>query len=265
MLKIYQRLWQLNWAEQWQYRANMAMYLLYGLVSPVVFLSVWRTVAESQGSVSGLTANDFTTYYLTLLIVDKLTSEITIHILAYKIQDGTLSGELLRPVHPILTNTLMYNLAFKALTFLALAPIWAFLFFLFRPDFSGVTLANLLLAIPAIVLGFAFNFLLGAIITCVAFWTTRVYALAEFTYMPVLLLGGIFVPLDLLPGFAQTLAHILPFQLYLYFPIQLILGKMEAAQIGLNFALLAGWLIAAVFAFRWVWREGLKRFSAVGA
>lgn len=265
MLKIYQRLWQLNWAEQWQYRANMVMYLLYSLVSPVVFLSVWRSIAESQGSVSGLTANDFTTYYLILLIVDKFTSEITIHILAYKIQDGTLSSELIRPIHPILTQTLMYNLAHKALTFLALVPIWVFMFFLFRPDFSSVTIQNLLLAVPILLLGFALNFLIGAIITCVAFWTTRVYALAEFTYMPALLLGGTFVPLELLPGFAQTLAQILPFQLFLYFPIQLILGKLEPAQIGLNSALLLGWLIVSAIAFRWVWREGLKRFSAVGA
>src|SRR5512135_3709770 len=112
MLKIMLRLWQVNWAEQWQYRANLAMYLFYGLVSPIVFLSVWRSVAASQNGVKGLSANDFTTYYLALLIVDKLTSDITIHILAYKIQDGTLSAELLRPVHPILTNTLIYNLAF---------------------------------------------------------------------------------------------------------------------------------------------------------
>ena len=124
MLRIYRRLWQVNWAEQWQYRANLLMYLLFWLVSPIVYLAVWTTVANSQGSVGGLTANDFTTYYLVLLIVDQLTSDITIHILGYKIQDGTLSGELLKPVHPILTNTLVNNIAFKALTFTVLIPIW---------------------------------------------------------------------------------------------------------------------------------------------
>ena len=67
-----------------------------------------------QGSVRGYTAGDFVTYYLLLLVVDQLTSEITIHTLAYKIQDGTLSSELLKPVHPILTQTLVGNLAFKA-------------------------------------------------------------------------------------------------------------------------------------------------------
>lgn len=106
MLRVYQRMWQISWAEQLQYRANHIMYLLYWLVSPVVYLSVWTAIAREQGTVGGLSPNDFTTYYLTLLIVDNLTSQITIHILAYKIQDGTLAGDLLRPVHPILTSTL---------------------------------------------------------------------------------------------------------------------------------------------------------------
>lgn len=265
MLKIYQRLWLINWAEQWQYRANLVMYLLYGLVSPVVYLSVWRAIASSQGAVNGLTVNDFTTYYLTLLIVDKLTSEITIHILAWKIQDGTLSNDLLRPVNPVLTNSLVYNLAFKVLTFLALIPIWGLLFLLFRPDFSSVTLFNVALSLPAITLGFALNFLIGAIITCVGFWTTRVYGLAEFTWAFYIVLGGTFVPLDLLPAFVQTVAHILPFQLFIYFPIQLILGRLDGAAIAWNFLLQGGWLLVAALGFRWIWREGLKRFSAVGA
>ena len=88
--------------------------LLAGLAGQSTWQSGSR-IANSQGSVSGLTANDFVTYYLTLLIVDQLTSDITIHILAYKIQDGTLSGDLIRPIHPILTSTLVYNIAFKAL------------------------------------------------------------------------------------------------------------------------------------------------------
>src|SRR5262245_64734961 len=221
MLNIYKRMWQVNWAEQWQYRANLLMYLLYWLVSPIVYLAVWTTVAHSQASVRGLTANDFTTYYLTLLIVDNLTSQITIHILAYKIQDGTLSAELLKPVHPILTNALMNNLAFKALNFMALIPIWIALYLLFRPDFSAVAPQGLLLAVPAIALGFSINFLLGATITCVAFWTTRVYALNEFYHALFTLFGGLFVPLDLLPALVQRIAQFLPFQLPIYFPIQL--------------------------------------------
>jgi ABC-2 type transport system permease protein len=265
VLRIYQRLWNLHWAEQWQYRANLLMYLLYWLVSPIVYLSVWTSVARMRGSVAGLTANDFITYYLTLLFVDVLTSEITIHILAYKVQDGTLSGDLLKPVHPILTGVLVNNLAFKALTLTVMVPVWLLLVLLLQADFSAVTWQSLLVAVPAILLGFAINFLLGAALTCAAFWTTRVYALGEFYYAVVLLLSGQFVPLELMPGFIQRVAEFLPFQLFRYFPIQLILNRLPPDVILRDFAMGLAWLAVSYLIFRAVWNAGQKRFSAVGA
>ncbi len=265
MLKIYQRLWQVNWAEQWQYRANLSMYLLYWLVSPIVYLAVWTTVATAQGNVRGLTANDFVTYYLTLLIVDNLTSDITLHILAYKIQDGTLSSELLKPVHPILTATLVNNLAFKFLILLVLIPVWLVLCLLFRPDYSAVTPMSILLAIPAVAMGFGISFLLGATITCIAFWTTRVYSIGEIYYAIVVLFAGQFVPLDLMPPFVQQLAQYLPFQLFKYFPIELILNKLPPEVIARDFLMSGIWLILSLVIFQIVWRAGIKRFSAVGA
>ena len=48
MFKIFQRLWQVTWAEQWQYRANLIMYLLYWLVSPIIYLAVWTSIASSN-------------------------------------------------------------------------------------------------------------------------------------------------------------------------------------------------------------------------
>jgi ABC-2 type transport system permease protein len=265
MLRIYQRLWQVNWAEQWQYRANMMMYSLYSLVSPVVYLSVWVAIATQQGSVSGLTANDFITYYLALLLIDQLTGDITIHILAYKIQDGTLSGDLLRPVHPILTSTLVYNIAFKALTFIALIPVWIVLALLFQPDFSSITPLSVLLTLPAVLLGFVTNFLLGAVITCLAFWTTRVYAISEFFFALVTLFSGQFVPLQLMPPFIQNLAQYLPFQMFKYVPIQILLNRLTPDAIVRDLGVGCLWALLSWMLFRWVWRAGVKRFSAVGA
>ncbi len=265
MLKIFYRLWQLNWAEQWQYRANLMMYLLYWLVSPIIYLAVWTTIANAQGSVHGLTANDFTTYYMTLLIVDQFTSEITIHIFAYKIQDGTLSGELLRPIHPLLTNTLINNLAFKALTMLALIPVWILLWLLFKPDFGAVTVINIFLAVPAVLLGFATSFLLGATLTCVAFWTTRVWALSEFYWALIVLFSGQFVPLELMPRLIQNIARFLPFAMFKYYPIQIILGRLSTEKMLDAFAAGLIWLLIALSIFLLTWRLGLKQYSAVGA
>ena len=265
MFTIFKRLWQVNWAEQWQYRANLIMYLLYWLVSPIIYLAVWSSIAASKGSVNGLTVNDFTTYYMTLLIVDQITSNIVIHTFAYKIQDGTLSGELVRPIHPMLTNALVNNIAFKVLTIMGFIPIWTLLFFLFKPDYGSVTFTGVLLAIPAMILGFIIGFLLSAAITALAFWTTRVYSIHEFYYALILLFSGQFVPLSLMPKIIQDIAQYLPFQLLIYFPIQLILGKLSTTQIIQGFLLGSIWLVVAVTIFNLVWRHGVKRYSAVGA
>lgn len=265
MARIYRRFWQVNWAEQWQYRANLLMYLLYWVVSPVVYLSIWSSVARAQGDVQGLTANDFVTYYLALLVVDVLTSDITIHILGHKIQDGTLSGDLIRPVHPILTGTMINNLAFKALTLVVLVPVWLVLVLLIRPDFSAVTWQSVLLTIPAVVLGYGISFFLGATLTCVAFWTTRVYAVNEMFYSLGVLFSGQFVPLELMPRAIQQAAQFLPFQLTRYFPVQLVLNRLPPEAIWRNYALAVVWLVICAGLFLLVWRAGVKRFSAVGA
>jgi ABC-2 type transport system permease protein len=265
MLLIFKRLWQVNWAEQWQYRANLIMYLLYWLVSPIIYLAVWTSIANSKGSVSGFTANDFITYYMVLLIADQITSNIVIYSFGYKIQDGTLSGELIRPIHPILTNALVNNVAFKILTIMGMTPIWLILNFLFKPDFSSVTWQGVLLSIPAMLLGFMVGFLLSATITSLAFWTTRVYSAHEFYYALILLFSGQFVPLPLMPKLIQDIAQYLPFQLLIYFPVQLILGNLSSSQIIQGFVMGTIWLALSTILFNRVWREGVKRFSAVGA
>jgi ABC-2 type transport system permease protein len=211
-----------------------------------------------------MTANDFTAYYMVLLLVDVLTSQITIFLLAWRIEDGSLSNLLVQPIHPVLTHVLVNNLAFKALNVMALAPIWAVLYFLFRPVLD-LQLVNLLLAVPAVALGFLILFLLGAAITSIAFWTTRVWAIYTFYSAVFTLLAGQFVPLGLLPPVLQSIARLLPFQLSLYFPIQLILGKVPLADAAVNIGLQAVWVVVAYALFQLVWRAGVKRFSAVGA
>jgi len=265
MFLIFKRLWQNTWAEQWQYRANLLMYILYWLVSPIIYMAVWTSIANTKGDVNGFTANDFITYYMLLLIVDQLTSNIIIHTFAYKIQDGTLSGELIKPIHPILTSNLVYDLAYKSLNLMVLTPIWIVLALLFRPDFASVSGSGILVAIPAILLGYTVNFLLSGTITSLAFWTTRVYSIHEFYYALILLFAGQFVPLKLMPELIQRIASFLPFQLYMYLPIQIIQGNLSRSEILQGYITGFLWLTLAILLFRWVWSEGVKRYSAVGA
>ncbi len=264
MGRIAFRFWQVNLAEQWQYRANTLMYLLYWLISPIVYLALWTAIAREQGSVNGMVAGDFVAYYLVALIVNILTSTITPFILAPKIEDGTLSGNLLLPVDPILTQVLMNNLAFKALQVVVMIPVWALLYWLYQPQID-LTLPNLLLSLVAIPLAFGILYFNSVIITAVAFWTTRMWAVSN-VYMAVFtLVSGEFVPINLLPAAMQSVARVLPYQLTVYFPTQLLLGKVPFDQALMQIGLQVIWCAVMFVAYRAVWRAGVRRFSAVGA
>ncbi len=68
-----------------------------------------------------------------------------------------------------------------------------------------------------------------------------------------------------MPPFVQQLAQYLPFQLFKYFPIELILNKLPPEVIARDFLMSGIWLILSLVIFQIVWRAGIKRFSAVGA
>ena len=125
--------------------------------------------------------------------------------------------------------------------------------------------AGILLAVPALVLGFFTGFLLSGAITSLAFWTQRIYSLHEFYFALIQLFSGLFVPLTLMPSLVQDIARYLPFQLLIYFPIQLILGKLSPAEITRGFIVGVIWLAISILLFRWVWSRGVKQYSAVGA
>lgn len=265
MLNIYKRTWQVVWAEQWQYRANLLMYLFFWLVTPIIFLAVWSSIAAVQGNIQGMTARDFVTYYLMVLPVSIVTADITIHLFASKVQDGSLSSELILPMHPIMVRALTSNLGFKALQMLVFIPAWLVLVLAFQPAFA-FTPTNVGLGVLAMMLGFGVNFFFGAVISCLAFWTTRVYWFDQLVRFAIgTMLSGEFVPLNLLPAFLHTIARFAPYQLSVYFPTQLLLNKLTPEEIAFNFGLQVFWMAVFAGVFAVQWRAAMKKYSAVGA
>jgi len=107
--------------------------------------------------------------------------------------------------------------------------------------------------------------LLGAALTCVAFWTTRIWALGEFYWALVVLFSGQFVPMELMPKVVQEIARYLPFGMTKYYPIQIILGRISTQETIHAFTVGLVWLVIAYLLFSFTWRQGIKQYSAVGA
>ncbi len=98
-----------------------------------------------------------------------------------------------------------------------------------------------------------------------AFWTTRVYSVSQFFTLVVILLSGQFVPLQLMPPAVQQIAGYLPFQMFTFVPVEAALNRLPMDALLRDYAAGLVWLVILYILFRWVWREGIKRFSSVGA
>ena len=72
------------------------------IAEPVIYLVVWSTVANAQGgAVGGYTAGEFAAYYIVWTLVRNMNIVFTPYGWEWRIQRGQLSGELLRPIHPL--------------------------------------------------------------------------------------------------------------------------------------------------------------------
>jgi ABC-2 type transport system permease protein len=264
LLALYRAQFKTTIAEQFQYRGALVIWLMGLILEPVIYLSVWATVARSQGgAVDGFSASDFAAYYLIAMVVDHASFTWIMWEMEYWIRQGNLSPLLVRPVHPIHRH-IAANLTFKLLTMAVVVPVVIVLTIVFRPSFT-ITAGTALLFVPALILAMALRFAVEWTLASIAFWVTRVTALNQLYFVAFLFLSGLAVPLPLLPGPVQNVAEWLPFYRMLGFPVELLLGRLSTEQIVTGFVAQAAWLAVAVTALNAVWARGVRQYSAVGA
>jgi len=246
-----------------QYRAANLIWLIGAVLEPVIYLIVWDTVAQVQGGdVGGFTSSDFAAYFLALMVVDRLTFTWIMWEYEFMIREGKLAQRLLRPLHPFWIDV-MDNLAYKAFIMVVLIPTVLVLMFVFRPSFQ-TTFLDLLAFLPALVLAFILRFCLEWTLAMAAFWTTRTNAINQVYFVVFLFFSGRLAPLELLPGFAQTLASLLPFRWMLSFPLEVLLGRLSVQEIGAGYLMQLGWTAIVLLLLPLAWRVGVRQFSAVG-
>jgi ABC-2 type transport system permease protein len=263
LLEFYLTMMRTQVQSQFQYRAATYMYLLGMVAEPVIYLVVWSTIADqSGGTVNGISAGDFAAYYIVWTFVRSMNIVFTPYGWEGRIREGELTGQLLRPLHPIHYDVAGYA-GGKIPWLIYYLPIAVVLTLIFKPTFDvrPAEVAVFAVAIWGAYLIRTFN---QSALGLVTFWTTRVGALFSLYIVLELLLSGRLVPLTVMPDWAQTLAWLLPFRWTFYFPIEALVGDLSNAQLlgGLGMQLL--WTLVGIAIFSLVWRRAIRHYTAVG-
>jgi ABC-2 type transport system permease protein len=262
MADMYVTLFKTSIVIGFQYRVANLLYMIGMIAEPVIYLVVWSTIARSQGgTVGGFTPGEFAAYYIVWTLVRQFNIVFTPYGWEWRIREGQLSGQLLKPVHPI-----HYDIAeiagWKFVVIVLWLPIATALSLIFRPALSpsGLEVAVFALAIWGAYLIRTMNLWLLGMVT---FWTTRVGALFELYFVLELLLSGRLVPLALMPGWTQVLADLLPFKWTFGFPIEALVGELSTRQLLAGLGMQVLWTAIGALVVRIVWRRAVRRYTAV--
>jgi ABC-2 type transport system permease protein len=263
LLDLYVQHFKTSLAAMLQYRASLVIWLIGHVLEPLIYLVVWSVVSNTRGGrVGGYTTGEFAAYFIVLMLVNHITYTWIMYEYEYRIRHGSLSFDLLRPVHPIHSD-IADNVSSKLISLPGMLLAAVILALLFRPAFH-VVLWAVVAAVPALFLAFLLRFLVEWTLALAAFWTTRVSAINQMYYVALLFLSGQVAPLSLLPSPIQAVATALPFRWMVSFPVELLLGRLTPAKAMAGLAAQAVWVALSLGLVKIVWCAGVRAYSAVG-
>lgn len=247
-----------------EYKMRSFVWFFVIFMDAMVYLLFWRG-ALSGPSTSGVwTFSEAVSYYLLLLITG---SFLQIHIeeeVAFEdIQYGRLSQYLLRPFSYLkfkFFQELPWRIiqgSFGLLTFVGIAV------FVRRPELIGDMMA-IPIMIGIVVSAYLLCFIYKMIVGTLAFWTIDFSGLQNIQTIIFLLFSGMLVPLHLLPDSIRSFALSQPVAFTLYYPVRAIQGALTTRELWRVLGFQWLWLVLLYLTYRWIWKKGMKEFTAVG-
>lgn len=236
---------------------ELAVRISFYLVILIVFASLWNAAMDAnEGTISGYNYHAIFWYVVAAEGVVIATKPRLIEEVGVDIASGAISVEMLRPV-----SVVGFRIAAElgeAYVRLAFALVAGGVFGLIdtgAPDGLGV-----LLALPAALLAVACNLMAQHAFAGAAFWIRDAKA-SWFLYQKLIfLLGGMLLPLELMPSGLEAAARVLPFWTMSYVPGRLMAGHVEPALLAVQ----AVWLLVLFGCAVLVFSKGERKLQAVG-
>jgi len=267
-LKKYWHVLSIGLQNNLTYRFNYLTRTLFSFIPLFAMLSLWRTIYSANGPdhvLSGYTEAQMVFYYILVAVVDVFTAvnEDDWQIAA-DIREGNISQFLLKPMDYLWYRLWLFFSGRLAFVMMAAVPLAVFLF-CFRgycvAPASGLALA----AFPvSLALTALLQFFLSYSMALLAFWvleiSTFIFILFAFEYLA----SGHLFPLDLLPPALQQVLAFTPFPSMLYAPIGIYMGKIQGAEVGWHLLTQGFWVLAMYGLARYMWRRGIRHYSAFG-
>jgi ABC-2 type transport system permease protein len=243
------------------YRGRV-LFAFIGALFPMLMLFVWLTVAASGPPATGWDAGRFVSYYLAAAVVNELATSSLVWTWDGDLRSGEFSTKLLRPVsvfHQYAAAEVGGRVLTSIVMVVALVVITIAVPMVNFPA-NAIAVA---MAVVAVALAVVLALLMSSTFALIGFWTTQSANVYMLFWGIGAFASGWIAPRELMPWWLQRISEVLPFRYTLGFPVEIALGISTRGTTA-GFAVALGWVMAFAFAYRTLWRYGIRRYQAVG-
>ncbi len=250
------------WAFALEYRIVVFIWILATSI-PLVMMAVWARLSASH-AIGGYNQGDFIAYYMANMLVMHLVSTWHGPELSQHIRLGELSPQLLKPFHPLWVYGLR-ALPSKPLRLPIFLPPIILVTLLVPGVHYRLTLPSVFAFLVSLVLAYMLTFFMQTSIALLAFWISEAAPLIMLWYQMRMLFSGYLIPLTLFPAAISRTVLWWPFRFTLSLPLEIIVGKLPQDRWGTALAVALAWNVLFFLLTHFLWRRGLRVYSAVGA
>ncbi|MBX7156205.1 MAG: ABC-2 family transporter protein [Bacteriodetes bacterium] len=267
-LRKYLAVLRIGLSSSMEYRANFLINtILFVVVSALIQMYLWFAVYHStnRATVGGMSEQQMLLYIGCSVMCYSLTrGGRAERETAGTIRMGGLNNYLLKPIsHGFYTYVSSISEHISSAVFV-LVPSVLIITPLSLWYNVPISVTGLIAALPVLFLGMTMNFLMGLMISYLAFWLDEVWTFHAMKDISYALLSGMMVPLSVLPPHIKNISDSLPFQFLSYIPAGLISGNIPTSQLTVILFQSTVWLCLLLAATYGLWRLGLRRYGAFG-
>ena len=263
MLKTYLSIGKISMKSILANKSSVVILLLQALVPSLVMFYLWSLILDQGQTIGGFSKNQIVIYYIGVNFINSFVW----YAVDWELNDDIHSGELSNIIHrPIAIEKYYFAkmLGDRLANLLLLLPILVI-------GFLYILLNNLLHVSPMVLVEFAVSIVLSAIlwflfsyiVGSVAYWFDNLFFVLLVKEVVVNLLAGFYFPLEILPSFLVKITKCLPFQYFSSFPIDTLVKGFSLANWGKNTLVELIWAAVFYLMVQIVNKKGLQRYSDV--
>jgi len=265
-LTKYRKTFEMGFQMALEYRLNFLISLVSAAYPIIIQTFLWTAIfnASDQAQVYGFTFHQMIAYTFMAGLVARLVRTGFEYDIMDDVKNGKFSKFLVQPLGYFpyrLCSFLGQRLpgqaiiaAILAVVILGLTSLWG----------MALEPVRILAFLATMVLAVLLNFLIFYCFSAIAFWIVEIGFLFEgIRIVTVLLSGGIF-PLEVFGQRFVQVMKLLPFMYTVNYPINVLNGKLTSTEVLQGMLAQAGWITGCLLLANLLWRQGSKRYVAVG-